>query len=446
MMSFGLIPSELRSVVLIIIFAVVIFQFFTLCFFIFCTAGTATVEKGKIYKGLVVFILAVISVIMLAILTEYDVRYAGGRTVTGLIRAAADMPVVIPAAYILISGVYTFFVLHRIIAGRKNMITRASVRESADTMPAGLCFSRLNGITYLVNRKMEHLSHAMFGRSLVSESAFWEELSCGELSAGAERITVDDMSAILLQDGSVWTFDRKLIKVGSRDVIQLTASDITELYRLADRLKNENIALQGMNQRLQQYSEDVEELVRARERLAAKIRIHDAIGQELMASRYLILSGGSDGDTATVFEKWRRVVALLKHGTEDKESTGVMKYIADAARSAGVELVVEGIMPETPHTQELIVAAGAEALTNAVRHSGASKLVISIRETGDMYRVDFANDSSASGCRNSGEVCEGGGLSSLRRRIEDHGGMMFMTAGEEFTLSIMIPAERSTAI
>lgn len=441
MMSFGQVPSELRSVIQITVFVVVIFQFF-----VFCTARSVSTEKKKTYDAVIVLILAVISVLMLAVLAECDFVYTGGESGTGFICAAADIPVVIPAAYIIISAAYASFVMHRVIAGRKNMITRSSVRESADTMPAGLCFSRPDGITYLVNRKMEQLSHAMFGRSLVSESEFWKDISCGELSAGAERITVDDMSAIMLPDGSVWTFDRRIIKVGHRDVVQLTASDITELYHLAERLKNENSMLKGMNLRLQQYSEDVEELVRARERLAAKIRIHDAIGQDLMASRHLIFSGGSAEDAEKVFEKCRRTIALLKHGTEDAESTGVIKYIADAAVSAGVELVVEGVMPEAPHIQELIVAAGAEALTNAVRHAGASRLVITISETGDMYRVDFTNDSSVSGCSGSSEVCEGGGLSSLRRRIEAHGGMMSLAAGKEFTLSIMIPAERNTAI
>ena len=441
MISFGQISSELRSVIQITVFAVVIFQFYA-----FCAAGSASVKKRTTYDTVIVLILAVISVLMLAVLAECDFVYTGGEPVTGLTCAAADIPVVIPVAYIIISAAYASLVLCRVIAGRKNMITRSSVRESADTMPAGLCFSRPDGITYLVNRKMEYLSQAMFGRSLVSESEFWKDISYGELSEGAERITVADMSAIMLTDGSVWTFDRKIIKVGHRDVVQLTASDISELYHLAERLKNENSMLKGMNLRLQQYSEDVEELVRARERLAAKIRIHDAIGQDLMASRYLIFSGGSDGDADAVFEKWRRTIALLKNGSEGVESTGVMKYIADAAGSAGVELVVEGVMPEATHIQELIVAAGAEALTNAVRHADASRLAISIRKTGNMYRVDFANDSSTSGCSGNSKVCEGGGLSSLRRRIEEHGGLMSVTSGNEFILSIVIPSERSTVV
>ena len=387
-----------------------------------------------------------VSVLFLSVLAECDSIFSGtdAASLTAA-KAGGCIPLVFPAAYILLSGSYTFYILHRTISSFRNMITRMSIRESADVMPVGLCFARPGGHPYLVNSKMDRLSHELLGHALTNESIFWNDISSGDLGSSAKHITVDDLSAILLRDGSVWAFERKIVKVGSREVVQLTASDITDLYKLAERLKNENSILQGMNLRLQQYSEDVEELVRTRERLAAKIRIHDAIGQDLMVSRYLLLSG--DRDTIEeVFERWRKTIAMIRSESWESEDKGVMKYLYDAAGSAGVELAVEGHIPESADVRELIVAAGAEALTNAVRHAGASRLVIGIRATGDMYRVDFMNDCSMSGCRENGEICEGGGLSSLRCRIEAHGGMMSVAAGKEFTLSIMIPAERKTGI
>ena len=60
---------------------------------------------------------------------------------------------------------------------------------------------------------------------------------------------------------------------------------------------------------------------------------------------------------------------------EPDESKGAFQYLTDAAGSAGVEVLLQGEMPEDDRAVELITAAGAEALTNAVRHAGAKQLL-----------------------------------------------------------------------
>ena len=85
-------------------------------------------------------------------------------------------------------------------------------------------------------------------------------------------------------------------------------------------------------------------------------------------------------------------------------------------------------------TERLFLAAAAEALTNAARHAGARTLYIRFSETDTQYQVSFQNDGSTPEC----EITEGGGLGSLRRKVEMAGGSMDICCRPVYTLTITI--------
>lgn len=120
-----------------------------------------------------------------------------------------------------------------------------------------------------------------------------------------------------------------------------------------------------------------------------------------------------------------------------EETKGALKYLTDAAESAGVRVVVSGTMPERGSAMEFIVASGAEALTNAVRHADAKILKITLQEMPLVYSAVFTND----GERPKAPLQEGGGLSGLRKRIEAAGGTMSVSVEPEFALKITVPKE-----
>ena len=83
----------------------------------------------------------------------------------------------------------------------------------------------------------------------------------------------------------------------------------------------------------------------------------------------------------------------------------------------------------------MIVAAAAEALTNAVRHAGADELSIKLYESENKLEITFTNN----GRRPAGEITEGGGLEALRLRLEEAGGSMKISARPYFVLNITLP-------
>lgn len=343
----------------------------------------------------------------------------------------------LPIVFIIFSTAATAVLLLRELKCRSVKIDRSSIRESADNLPSGLCFAGTDGQPYMVNHVMNRLSYALTSKTLRNEAMFWKEVTCGTLNEGVSRIDMAGLPAVKLADGKVWTFSRRTIEIDGCEAIELVATDNTEIYMLRCHLDENNRILANMNVRLSQYGAKVDELTRSQERLATKERIHDAFGQNLMATKRFLATDMERSDCQLLVSRWKKIIALLKRETMEEEKQDIGKYIFDAAEFAGVDISLNGEMPQSGVAAELIVSAGAEALTNAVRHAGAVNLYIDIKESENTYTAVFTNDGSCF----TGEFAEGGGLSALRRRIEGSGGSMSVETKPEFALTVTVLKE-----
>ena len=277
-----------------------------------------------------------------------------------------------------------------------NSIHRSSIKESIDNLPAGLSFCTPDGRVLLANRRMESLCHGITGRNLQDGKQFWETLQT-----------------------------------------ETTAADTTRLYAMSEELKDNNRKLKSMNRRLKEYGENMESLVREKEILETKMRIHRDMGQALLASRAYLLEKSSGFSEKEIMKQWQYVTALLKKEAEPREDQGTWKAFLDAAVLAGAKVQVEGEMPQKEESARLITAAAAEALTNAVRHASADELYVKLEMRGKELRAIFTNN----GQDPEGAVLEGGGLGALRIRLEEAGGSMEIKTIPHFALMITLPAK-----
>ena len=169
------------------------------------------------------------------------------------------------------------------------------------------------------------------------------------------------------------------------------------------------------------------------------MRIHDTIGQNLMATKYLFYDKGDEARREAIRENWKRTVRMLQHDEDVVEPDDGMKYFLDAARKVGVAVRLDGSIPKTPSVRELIAASGIQMLTNAVRHADARELWVIIEDEPMNYRMLFYNEVKEEAKVGSGNVVEGGGLSGLRKKVEELGGIMSVTSGEYFQVEIIMP-------
>ena len=170
------------------------------------------------------------------------------------VRSFCEMPLVFCILLLLVCVGYTSFAFVREQYEHSRKLSRASVKESLDQLPTGLCFYRQNGRTVLVNDSMYALCYELTEKNLQNAALFWQTLSCGEVPSGIERLESGDRPSFRFRDGRVWTFSREDLG----DIVQLVAADTTELSNINAELKLRNAELAAVNARLREYGERVD--------------------------------------------------------------------------------------------------------------------------------------------------------------------------------------------
>lgn len=328
-------------------------------------------------------------------------------------------------------------VLRLVLHKRKNTISSLSVKESVDNLPTGLCFSRKNGMVQLVNYQMNRLSYLLTGADIQNAEIFWNLVSEGETDDDVERLSSGEKPEIRFKDGRVWSFSKEKLD----SVVQITATEITDYCVLTKTLEEKNAELQKMNERLRKYGETVDEVVRAKERLETKVRIHNELGQALVVTQHALQNECED--FVEILEIWRRNIAALRMEADPILKTDYLSAFMKAAESADVIVDIRGDLPKENEMKLLFMTVATEALTNAVRHAGAKNLLIEINETADFFVADFTNDGKIPASKT---ITEGGGLSSLRKKIERSGGEMSVSGLPVFKLRIKLYKESGETV
>ena len=348
---------------------------------------------------------------------------------TAVSRWFCELPVVYIIILMAVMAVFLIFLVLHEIQLSKTTLSRSAVKESIDHLPTGLCFYAENGRILLVNHRMNQLCHAILGRDLQNAALVWDDLCGGSIQPDIMRLSTDSQPRFRLSDGTVWSFSRTQLP----DMFQITAVDITQLHNLAEELGQKNIALEQLHQRLKEYETDVEELTRTHERLETKIGIHSELGQTLLATRSYLLDN-NENKTIPV-EAWKRSIALLRQNIVENAEQFTLQTLIQTATAFGISVEVTGQMPEQKAVEKLFLEAATEALTNAVRHADAKALHIRLTETDTDYQICFRNDGKIP----ENAITEGGGLGSLRRKVETAGGIMQIDCHPEYSLTISMP-------
>ena len=359
-----------------------------------------------------------------------------------LLLFTGEVDVDFPLAWVLLPIVLAIFMNMKIdlytSQSRNQEISRFSIQESTNKFPIGLCFSRLDGHPYLVNARMDELSYRIADQPVKNANEFFTQVQAGNRE-GICRTERDGIPLLRFPDGRTWSFQKELQKTDGEEILQIVAIDTTELELLLEKRRNENRKLEKINRRLQEYGKSVESLATAKEWLDTKMRIHDTIGQNLMATKYLFYDKGDEARREAIRENWRRTVRMLQHDEDVVESEDGMKYFLEAAGKVGVAVHLDGTIPEAPSVRELVSASGIQMLTNAVRHAEARELWVLIEDEPMNCRMLFYNEVKDEAKRGSGTVVEGGGLSGLRKKVEELGGIMTVSSGEYFQIEIIMP-------
>ena len=148
-----------------------------------------------------------------------------------------------------------------------------------------------------------------------------------------------------------------MLQAGNMEIIQMTAVDVSELYKLSEALEKSNLQMRKLHRRLHRYEQNMDDYVKSREVLEAKMQIHKKMGQALLLSRAFLLQNDGKITSSEVLNKWKYVTMYLKKEIQMPEEPDEWERLVNSATAAGVKIKVEGKLPMGSGRMELLALA-----------------------------------------------------------------------------------------
>ncbi|MFY9826492.1 MAG: sensor histidine kinase [Thermoanaerobaculia bacterium] len=208
------------------------------------------------------------------------------------------------------------------------------------------------------------------------------------------------------------------------------------------------------NAKLRRAQEEVEHLAKTAERERIARDLHDLLGHTLSLITLKAELAGKlvERDPERAGREIREVERISREALREVRtavagyrSQGLPEEITRArlaleAAGATLEYFAQPVNLE-PAQETVLALALREAVTNIIRHAGASTCRIALEQTAAETRLEVCDDGRGGGAP------EGIGLASMRERVEGLGGRLERRAGTGTSLLITLPrrpAERQT--
>ncbi len=274
-------------------------------------------------------------------------------------------------------------------------------------------------------------------------------LSAVVLNSGADRIPA----------GTVWTMNIVWL------IVALFVAAVFLQKRQAERLENAVEALAGSQEQLEQerarameYARKVEDYAQVQERSRIATELHDDLGHRLirvkmMTEAALQLMERNPAQATGLIEQVRGQLEESMNNMrytvrklQPVDSAGARRYalhrlIEDAARDLRIEVdfaVTGNPFPLYPSLEFVLYRNAQEAITNAVRHGGATAVEVGL---------DFAEDRIAMNISNNGkppgQLAPGMGIKGMQDRLAVVGGQLRIAMEPRFVLSTIVPYSRT---
>lgn len=382
-------------------------------------------RKAKLFKQAALFIIFLINLVL------YVLMQLGNRLVSPDRNIRLDIPYIWLAAAVSISVAILMSVILNETRNRKT-ISHRSIKESFDNLPSGVCYFNEAGLPVLCNRAMHRFSFAVCGKDVQYITDLESCLSEDFISyTGAYK----DGNVFILPDKKAWKIEKRSIADEKGNIYtQYVATDVTDLNRNREELMKENEQLRKVRAELKKLSANVVAVTREEEILNTKMRVHDEMGRCLIEAQKYLQEDHEESIPDSVALSWKRAVSMVKYNN-DIPNEDMLSQIRKACESMKLAFIQNGNLPNQEKVAYIFTCAIRECVTNAVRYAKADNLYATFSENENEFTVTVTND----GIKPEKEIVEGGGLSTLRRRVERIGGFMKIYSKPQFVLTVTIP-------
>ena len=213
---------------------------------------------------------------------------------------------------------------------------------------------------------------------------------------------------------------------------EIITFDITEVYKLHQKLNEQNKKLKENNKKILLSIDNIEELEKEKNLLKLKNKYHDILGQNLsILQQYL----NKENITQENFEEIKFMIQKMFIDIEDTDDTNTnLENLIKIHKKNGTDIIIDGKLPQNKKVAKVFFEIIREATTNAIRHAGSSKVFVNIKETLEETYMIITND----GRKSNEFITENQGIKDMRRKVEKLGGMFYISTVPEFSVNISI--------
>ncbi|NLB90474.1 MAG: hypothetical protein GX786_04560 [Clostridiales bacterium] len=310
-----------------------------------------------------------------------------------------------------------------------------SVKEAIDNLPSGVCYFDSRDLLRMCNRQMYHLGFILMGRELQSREELDEALELPDNKRGVTR----DGETYVFPDDSAWKIQKKSVPINTGEVYsEYLAFDVSELYRQKQELYQSNAEQQRVMNRLTHIARNVVSIVREEEILSLKMRIHNDLGLALQSTRNFFVHGCPMQDKGKYVADQRKMAKILLVEVGNDDEINVYAELGRIAERLGMKIITTGEIPCNEEKRNLIAMVVRECLTNTIRHAGGNEVYVKIT-TGKENTITAIITNN--GTPPKGDIIEGGGLSSLRDKVEGFGGRIELNSLPDFKMTVILPVK-----
>ena len=308
--------------------------------------------------------------------------------------------------YEIISLIYMYFRYYK-----KETITDFSIKKVIDECEFGILVLKGKKAKLINNKMYEILDRLNIKKDYVTNII---KQSINQLDKNYCVKVEDKYYVFVINNNEIITFD------------------ITEEYKLHQKLDEQNKKLKENNKKILLSIDNIEELEKEKNLLKLKNKYHDILGQNLsILQQYL----NKEKISQENFEEIKFMIQKMFIDIEDTDDTNAnLENLIKIHKKNGTDIIIDGKLPQNKETAKVFFEIIREATTNAIRHAGSSKVFVNIKETLEETYMIITND----GRKPNEFITENQGIKDMRRKVKKLGGMFYISTVSEFSVNISI--------
>ena len=368
-----------------------------LCLLLVCQILKIILKKGIINKNITDYVLEYIVyiTILIALFMQESIS-----------RNSLFIIALLGIIYEIISLIYMYFRYYK-----KETITDFSIKKVIDECEFGILVLKGKRAKLINNKMYEILNKLNIKKDYITNII---RQSIDQLDKNYCVKVEDKYYVFVINNNEIITFD------------------ITEEYKLHQKLNGQNKKLKENNKKILLSIDNIEKLEKEKNLLKLKNKYHDILGQNLsILQQYL----NKENITQENFEEIKFMIQKMFIDIEDTDDTNAnLENLIKIHKKNGTDIIIDGKLPQNKETAKVFFEIIREATTNAIRHAGSSKVFVNIKETLEETYMIITND----GRKPNEFITENQGIKDMRRKVKKLGGMFYISTVPEFSVNISI--------